>query len=578
MKIVPSSNSRLLRAAAAAVLAGITGACDAPTASEDGQAAPAGPSMLVNAACAGTGGQTHAYTNVTTAVTWTRANSPHRVTGSIYIQAGGRLTIAPGAIVCFEPETIISAENGGRLFARGLDTAQIVLTARDEARGWGGILLYGAPASPSYLTNIRIEHVAWGSTAVFSYQTHPAYVDSAVIRQSGRAVRFSAPGSRLTRSRVDSTTNRGWPAVTLGSGTRFETTAIRGAAGVGLSVVGENVLLLGGRIEGSGGTGLVVEPYLDLGTTGKAIRVTGGRSYGADMPAAVAALLYPTPALQDSLRGNARDTLLLGGGYLRRTLTLGPGLPARMVQGLFVDSAGAIVATPGASVAFGPSTGIVAQNGGRVYARGSAGNPVRFTADDPGAGWNGLLLMGTSAAASYLTNIRIEDTGVNGVAVTAYTPHRVILDSAVIRRVGAAVQMDAQGSRMSRTRVDTTLNAQRAAVQLGGSVRLESTLIRAAAGPGLRLESSLVQVVSCDIRDGDQDGILMPYVAVPVHNCNLVNNAGPGIRNLGSSAASVTGNWWGSTGGPAGIGGDGASGPLTVSPWRTTPYALPYVP
>ncbi|HST58648.1 MAG TPA: hypothetical protein VLK84_08170, partial [Longimicrobium sp.] len=245
--------NRALRLAAGAFLAaGTLAACDAPTAAVD-RAVAGEPSLLITPACAGTGGQAHPFQHISTAQTWTRANSPHRVTGAINVDAGGRLTIAPGAVVCFEPGTTLTAQNGGRLYFRGRDTAQVVLTARDPSQGWGGIMVSGAPATPSYLTNVRIELVGLNATAVTTTGQHAVYLDSAVIRRTGQAVRFTASGSRLVRSRVDTTTNRNLPAVDLESGTRFEQSVVRGAASVGVQVYGEDVLLLGGRIEGSGG-------------------------------------------------------------------------------------------------------------------------------------------------------------------------------------------------------------------------------------------------------------------------------------------------------------------------------------
>jgi hypothetical protein len=568
----------LLRTAAGVLLATATlAACDAPTAPGE-RAVAGGPSMLITPACAGTGGQTHPVASITTAQTWTRANSPHRVTGSITVNGAGRLTIQPGAVVCFEPGTGLTATAGGKLSVRGRDTAQVVLTARDPAQGWRGISLYDAPAGYSYLTNVRMEHVALGFAAIHSTHQHGAWVDSAVIRQSGQAASLYGTGSRLVRSRVDSTTNRNLAAVVLGTGARFEKSTVRGAAWTGVVVDGEEVVLLGGRIEGSGGPGLVA---FDRGVNrySTAVRVVGGRDYAAVMSLAAMARMYPTSALLDSLDGNARDTVILAGGLLKGgQITAGPQVAFKIVGSVEVDSAATFNALPGASLVFAPHVVLLARAGGRVVARGTAAAPVRFTADDPAQGWNGITLHSPTAVTSYLTNVRIEHVSLAGTAVAAYDGHRVLVDSSVIRQSGRAASIWSANSRFSRTRVDTTLYSAHPAVELGSNVRLESTRILAAAGPGLSIWSGTVQVVSCEVRDGDQDGIVMQYSHVAVHNCNLVNNGGVGIRHYGPTSASATGNWWGSTGGPSGPGGDGASGALVVSPWRTTPYVLPYLP
>jgi hypothetical protein len=569
---------RPLRRAAAGVLLAATGAlaaCDAPTAPGE-RAAAGGPRMLITPACTGTGGATHPEQTLTASQTWTRASSPHRVTGTITLDSLARLTIAPGAVVCFEPGAGLRAQGGARLHARGRDTARVVFTGRDPAQGWRGIELTGAPAGPSYLTNVLIEHVNVDRGALTTQDQHPVYADSAVIRRSGHGVMFNAPGSRLIRSAVDSTTNRIYAAVYLGAGS-FEHSVVRRSAGPGVIVNGPNVLLLGGRIQESTGVGLWIfsEP---LSPYSRAVRVVGGMTHPAELSLASFVKLYPTPGLQDSLLGNARETPVVGGGILRTTLTVGPRLPLRIVGEVMADSGGAVVAQPGARIFFGRGGGITARNGGRLVSRGSAASPVLLTAENPAVGWRGLRFDGSVASTSYVTNTRLELTGPSFGGVTAYENHRVIVDSSVIRHTAFAALLHSPNSRLMRTRVDTTLNSDWPAVELGGNARMESTRIRASAGIGVRTESSAVVVASCELIDGEKEGIVMQVFPVAVHNCNLVNNLGVGIRNDAYGTADATGNWWGSTGGPSGPGGDGAAGPLTVSPWRTTPFVLPYVP
>ncbi len=575
-----SRNAPLLRTAAGALLVAALAACDAPTLVQDRAAAPAGgPSLLITPACAGTGGTTHLNETVSTAQTWTRAASPHRVTGAVYVTGAGRITIAPGAVVCFEPYSGISAQDGGRVNIRGRDTAQVVLTARDPARGWAGIWLFGTPVGPSYVTNARLEHVSVDGTAVFSEDAHAVYVDSAVIRQSGQAVALYAPNSRLARSRVDTTTYRGIAAVELGLNTRFEATTVRGAAGIGVFVLDAGVLLNGGRIEGSGGIGLQVRTNSPLNAYSKTPRIVGGRSYGAVVGAAAATRLYPTPTQQDSLLGNVRDTLVILGEPMRAALTLGPRIPVRAANnGLVADSGSVVTLQPGARIVFDEGVRMEMRNGGRLSSRGTPANPVLLTASDPAFGWEGLSFQGERTSLNYVTNTRIEHVGIGSTAVLALGGHRVIVDSSVIRMSGRAVSLHSLNSRLSRTRVDSTLNGDYPAVELGSNARIESTRIQAPAGPGLYIASNTVVVASCDIRDGDQDAILMEFAAVAVHNCNFVNNVGLGIRNGTTTSVSVTSNWWNSTAGPAGAGGAGMAGPMVASPWLTTPYVLPYLP
>ncbi|HST58646.1 MAG TPA: right-handed parallel beta-helix repeat-containing protein, partial [Longimicrobium sp.] len=370
--------------------------------------------------------------------------------------------------------------------------------------------------------------------------------------------------------------------VELGAGTRFEQTMVRGSAATGVRVSGTDVLLLGGRIQGSRGTGLDASAD-SLNRYSKAVRVVGAGGYGAMLSVPALRRLYSTPALQDSLLGNARDTLVLSGGTLRGgQVIVGGRLPLRVTGTIELQAAGTLSAQPGAVLVFAPLTRIVGRNGGRMLARGSAAQPVLFTADDAVRGWGGLTFYGdATTGTTYLTNVRIEHVTGAFPAVGTYIGQPVIVDSSVIRQTGFAVALYTANSRLMRTRVDTTLDAERPAVELLFNARIESTRIRAPAGPGLSLLGVRVQVVSCEIRDGDQEGIVVGYTEVPIRNCNLVDNAGPGIRFVGENTLNATGNWWGSTGGPLGPGGDGVSapaGPIVYSPWRTTPFVLPYLP
>jgi len=85
-------------------------------------------------------------------------------------------------------------------------------------------------------------------------------------------------------------------------------------------------------------------------------------------------------------------------------------------------------------------------------------------------------------------------------------------------------------------------------------------------------------VQGCEITGGAAEGIDLWTDGIQVHDCNLVNNAGGGIRAISTYTANVEDSWWGDAGGPTGTNGDGASGALDYTPWRTTPYVLPYVP
>ncbi|SOD02621.1 Right handed beta helix region [bacterium JGI 053] len=566
---------RLCVVAACAVLAAC--AADNPV-QPSGLATLRGPAAVLNPACdPGLGGQTHSESSISSPVTWTRASNPHRVSADILVTS--RLTLEPGVVVCFGWSSKLVFYNGGYLVADGLDTARIVLTAIDPATAWEG-LSFTSPVASS-LKNVYLDHVAPDVSAIVSSDSSAVVIDSSVFRHAGAGLYLNGRGSSISRSLVDTTARTGLAAVTLGTLGRFEETVIRGAAGVGLQSIGvHGVSLLGGRIEGSGGVGLVVTTTGPGIVATRPIRVIGGASYPAELVVSAFPRIYPALVDQDSLLGNARDTLVVTGGILQAFAYPIQALPWRVTGDIIVQNFGILRAGPGASLAFTRYNALIARNGGRVVARGTQAAPVLFTAAEgpnPYYGWGGISLRDAPSLGSYLTNVRIEEA----YSVEAIANHTVEIDSAVFRKVGAVI-VGTSGSRISRSRVDSTTFAGPvgAAVLLGPNAKIESTLIRGSAGAGLSVNFASAQVLSCEIRGSAGAGIELRAV-VAVHDCNLVNNGGPGIANLAPAyqgSADVTNNWWGDTGGPTGPNGDGASGLLTYTPWRLTPFVLPYVP
>jgi hypothetical protein len=567
-----------MRAAVLAAALTATAACgrDGPLDPVSGRALPPdGPSQLLNPLCAGTGGTTHAGGSITTAVTWPASGSPHRVTATVTLASGSQLTLQPGTLVCFEPQTGLQSY-GGRLVAQGTAAARIVLTARDPALGWNGVSLNQAPSAASQLKHATIEFTTRTSGGVYAY-LHPVAIDSTIIRQSGHGVTLWGRGSSFSRSRVDTTTNRNVPAVTLRDTTKFEQSVIRRAAGIGLLVEGAGIQILGGRIEGSGGIGISANQFSGIPWAIAPIRVVGGSSYPIETSASMLRSLYPTSFWQDSLKGNARDTVLMRGGELRVTLPARAGLPWHVTGSITAVVGGALRAEPGARLVLDEGVGINAHSGGRVVLRGSAADPVVLTADDPFVGWEGITLDSASTTPSYVTNARVEHVAYGRTALVANAPHAVIVDSAVFRQNGRAVTLLSAGSQLSRSRVDTTLSSSGPAVELGADAVLASTLIRGSSGDGVVIHTATVQVQSCEVRGSVGDGIVLS-AATPIPNCNLVSNGGVGVRNNTAGVAVVANNWWGDAAGPFGPNGDGLWGTANYTPFLTAPYVLPYVP
>jgi hypothetical protein len=570
-----SRRGRLARRVLAVSLlaAALAGCTDQPVEPGDTRAAPAGPSLTLNAACdTALGGQVHTAP-IITSETWSRANNPHRVNALLNVAGSAVLTIAPGVLVCFGTDGGLYAHTGGRLVVNGLDTARIVLTAVDPANGWWGVHMAGSPGSPSSLWHVRLEHTD-SVAALSTHDGHAVQIDSSVFRQNALGLFLWGTGSAIRRSRVDTVTTV-HAGVILGSNTTFEKTTIRGSAGVGLAVLGTGgITLLGGRIEGSGGVGLyVTTPGYAItapATLSQTLRIVGGASYPAEMVVSAFPKIYPGLAQHDSLLGNARDTLVVTGGVLKWYAYPSSVLPWRVTGDISVEWIGILNPGPGATLTMDFGVGITAREGGRVSARGTNAAPVRFT----GNGWDGIELDGTPALPSYLTNVRIENT--NSPAVFALYDHPVIIDSAVIRQTGSAAWLFSSASRISRTRVDTTFGGG-AALALNNGVTMESTLIRGSSGPGLAAWAANVQ--GCEIRESAGRGIEVFVSGLEVHGCNLVDNGGEGIFANDWYTGDVEGNWWGDAAGPAGPAGDGVTGAgLDYTPWLTSPAVLPYVP
>jgi hypothetical protein len=562
---------------AAVLLAGSLAACaDQPLDPAHARAGGAGPSLTVNAVCADSlGGVSHGESTITSPVTWARADNPHRVNAEIVVTGSGRLTMAPGVLVCFGVAGGIDAENGGRMRLAGLDTARIVLTAANTTDGWTGMSLSGTPDSASVFRNVRWEHTAGTAAALYTQGGHAAVVDSAVVRQSARAFRLAAARSRVSRSRVDTTANGTLAGIEMGDSTTVEATTIRGAAGTGLRVAGTaGMTLTGVRILESGGVGLVADvPPLSF-TAAEPVRVTGGATYGAQLSVTAIARLYPQLADQDSLLGNTRDTLLVTGGTLRSWAYARHVLPWRVQGDILVESPGILRGQPGSVFLFEPGTGITAEDGGRVLVRGTSTARALMTAAVPGSGWDGIMLWHAPTEPSKFTNVQIEYAG--GMAIHATDEHVVQIDSAVLRQNYIAAWLASDGSSIRRTRVDTTTSTY-AAVGLGDYTTMESTRVRGSGGDGVLVGLPTAQILSCDVSGSAGHGVYL-YNAGTVHDCNLAGNGGDGLYNLSTDPADAENVWWGDATGPTGTSGDGVSGNVDYTPWRTTPFVLPYVP
>jgi hypothetical protein len=548
------------------------------------RAATARPQVLAAAAeCAGTAGTVMNRVDLYKSTTWTRAGSPYRVKGFVRVQVG-RLTMQPGVVVCVDSGSYVSATGNG-LAILGHDTARVLITASNPAKGWSGLLVHGTGSLT--MRNVRFEY-----SYVSAHSVMKATIDSTVFR-SASVTMGGAPGTVLMNSVFDA----GGGVDVGGTGNRVVNVTVRG--GGRLSVQGKEAFVRGIRVEGSGSNGAVIYGHardvelrnvwidgsastgllVQKGATFRAVtppRIKNGRGYPVIAPLEAIAQLYPTIASQDSVRGNWRDTIVVTGGTLRaRTFWAHPALPLRVDSTIYVDSAAVLRSGYGARLAFAPNTGLVAQNTGRVLLQGSAAAPTVLTGQDPASPWNGVALTGSPTAASSLTNVLIEYAS---RGVDAGESHSVVVDRARFRQVGSAASLGAD-SRIFRTRIDSTRYAM-PALELHERAIARYVRIRAAVETAIQVNASTVQLSYCDVAGSGGHAIVVMSAAPVIRGCNLVGNQGLGIA-LSSTAPAGGGveqNWWGDAAGPLGPNGDGVSAGLDYTPWLTSPAATSWTP
>ncbi len=187
-----------------------------------------------------------------------RRDLPWVINGPTAIRA--RLDIDPGARLEFSAGGRFGFYGGGYVVARGTPAQPITFTAKDPTSPWEGLRFEDTPGDTSVITNAVIEY-AGGTTALRAVRTtatHPVVIDSTVIRQSKfGAVTLLAPGSRVSRSAIDTTTDASMDALELGDRVTLESTTIRGSARSGVLVSGANARIRDCRITTSAQHGVV---------------------------------------------------------------------------------------------------------------------------------------------------------------------------------------------------------------------------------------------------------------------------------------------------------------------------------
>ena len=458
-----------------------------------------------------------------------------------------QLTIEPGTVVCGLPEARLVIGSGATLFAVGTVAQPITFTACDPTKGWAGIRVGGVHYSEGGAT-AELAHVIieFASNGIYTGGASTVEIDSSRFRRAGISSAVSRSTTHLRNSIVDTAD------VIISNGT-FQNTLIRAGRLILRPDRSESrVTIDGGRIEDSPETALSLINWPHGGfpqvTALRPLRIVGSRGTAVSIPVYIFTAIWPTREAQDSLLGNANDTLEVWTGTTSRHVYIRADLPWSVPMSccglpfpLWADS---LTIEPGATVLVG--VGIQAR--GPVRAEGTAERPIKVISY--GHATENFYFNFNDTAQSHLKHMVFSN-----VAIGTAQQHSVILDHIV---TNAPISFAAPGSRLLHSRVRNIARATEA----------------------IRIYANDIQLSNCEVSDNAGDGVWIfqgnaqfPYSARDVHinECNIERNGGFGINNRNPSMVDARRNWWGDPAGPLGPGGDGVSGNVDYSEHRTTP-------
>lgn len=494
--------------------------------------------LAPQSSCTGVGGTLHPTTTYAAPQSWLASGNPHYVTGTQTFNTGSRLTIGPGALLCISSGVQLTFNAGSRLIARGKPDSLITFTGATSTTSWSGIQLGNmfsyaatAPADTSWITNALLER-GGSSQGISGREQHALVMDSVRLRQFvWTGVRLLGPGSRLSRSAIDTLTSTG-TAAAVGRGMLEFSTIRSGSAtsGVSLSDTGtvRNVTIVGGTtaitytcctdsarvndVAISGTTGVALDIRLALRSGSANVQILGGTGGAFSGSIGNLGVLFPDSASQGTLKGNGKDTVFIRGGTVRRaTVVVRPDLPWVVQQTPIIDTLAVLVPRPGAQLLFTHSR-LTFRSGGRLEAVGEAAKFIRFGPqhghfhgllfDNPGAGAD---LSLAPTAASSMSFVQLDSaSGTNTpsggfwwpAAITAGDRHRVVIDSAIVRKSwNGAVALAAPGSQLKRSLIDTTgqvsttFTANYPAVALGRKTLAQNVLVRRSGHVGVYVQA-----------------------------------------------------------------------------------------
>ena len=506
-----------------------------------------------------------------------RRDLPWRVEGSFSVLSpGGLLRIEPGTRMAMGTGARVTVDDGGELWARGTPSDTIYFSPIVPTDFWPGFEFHSPPEpdplnlpqpDTSYITNVVLERpgrCCW--TSIVSDQKHVVLIDSVLIRQFDyNGVYLNSPGSRISRSMVGPNATASGDGIELRTGTTLDSVTVRGIKQDGVIINGHNVVvedfqidtagrygldvrccsLSGGRVErgeivGTGSEGLrVLSPLAVLSQ----VDVSGSGSYGFRGLAQNLNHLAPDSASQVALLlGNARDTVVLSGGAITAdTQVVIPNLPWRVENTVQTLGAGGLLRVrPGATLAFNTNGQLYFDTGGRLEARGTAADTIRFVSVNPPDFWETLRFLGSPGDTSFITNAIVERAGRSGWRPihSESTTHPVAVDSTIVRQSHYyGVRLNGAGSRISRSTVTTNVFAE--GVELGNNTLLENTVVNRAAGSGVWVYGNNVTIRDFVIDSAGSHGLDMQASrsGSSVERGTITASGSEGLRVLSPLAA-----------------------------------------
>jgi hypothetical protein len=300
-------------------------------------------------------------------LTLSAAASPHVVTGDVRIEAGATLTVEPGTVVMFAPNSNLRIDVGvasaGAMVADGGEPGvgdQVVFTRFQDV---------GAPAQSGHYRGLR-----FGANNV-----------SSVTRLRNVIVEFGG--------RRDAATDHGSLEVISGSSPVVTDSIFRESVNYGVYV--------------QSGAGTDASPWFDRNQMVSNAR--GPLSVGSDDVSTLGSDLDMT--------GNDVDRVFVRGSTVARATSTWEnyGIPFFSSAGLQVRNGATLTFQPGTELRFADNTRIQVSVGnsgtalGAMVAAGTPESPIRMVPD--ANTWNGVFIDDDAQSGTVLRHVRIEDFG-----------------------------------------------------------------------------------------------------------------------------------------------------------------------